>query len=194
MALTLLVEDIGKAREATLAAAAKAGLPVLRVDPVSTPALDLHIDTAAGFVDAARHLGAKVLYLALMETDKAETAEARKHLLPMLKAGAAIDEEARVFARAVERMLDVTLEHGYPNFYAAFFHEGVLHRIHVCDRDAWPAVREFQERGGASGVVDEDDEEDEDLEWLDEARGDLDEAPAPPRAAGPRTAKRKGKH
>lgn len=188
MSVTLLVEDVGKARKGIVAAAKQAGLPVLRVDPVAAPALDLFIETGEGFIDAARHLGAKVIYLALMETDKAESAEARQKILPLLRLAAQDDSEQVAFTRAVERMLDVSQQHGFPNFYAAFFHEGTLHRVHVCDRGAWPAVKEFQQRKEA--WAEEGDEAEED-DWVGEALQELDEpVPTPPRS-GRRGGKRK---
>lgn len=138
--MALLVRDLAKAHEALLLEAKRAGFVLVTLDgSYEGPEVALNCQTITDFLELAKSLGARAVYVTAREPDPdaAELAAAsfrQGKLVPGVK-------RDRKLAVAFQRTFELIRDFGTPTLHAMFFHEGVFHVLQVADETAWPALQ-----------------------------------------------------
>ena len=164
------VDDVGKAREWLTSEARAQGMVVLPVKGVEAgQAVTLDVEDAGGFLEAARSVGTRVVYV----TGRHYLANVGGPLLEKASAkGAASTSEATgadgassEWPAPMRRTLVLLQDVGFVSFQAAFPHDGILHTVEIADREAWPAFRSLENMLGhrLEEAMEKDDGEEPDL-------------------------------
>lgn len=172
--MPLLVDDIGKAHEGLLLEARAKGFVVVSItDRFDGPELQLDVQDLDGFLDLAKRLDARAIYVTSSTPVDADVVE---ETLEFFLAGEVIMGEDKLrpdFSKSMLRMFGLMRDVGFAFFRAGFLHAGVFHSLQVADKEAWPALEAIEDAADDDELPLNDLTEDE---WADKNPRDLAQA------------------
>lgn len=144
--MPLLVDDIGKAHERLLLDARAGGFVVVPItDRFDGPELQLDVQDLDGFLDLAKRLEARAIYVTSSTPVDAAVVE---ETLEFFRAGETIMGEDKLrpdFSKSMVRMFNLMRDVGFAFFRAGFLHAGAFHSFQVADKETWPALEAIED-------------------------------------------------